>query len=175
MRLYPSLFSLPPPTLGDDAAALQHFVLTALDVLASSVDVDTALLNEAPLAKSLDALLSQRVAAVDGPFRDALLAKWTSPGVAAARRAHGTMAKSGGGGQLQPSTQAQQASTLLSCALPGCHRREACAREFNVCAACLAAPYCCEEHGVQHWRDAHHTSCAGRRTDTGCGAGDVTK
>ena len=102
---------------------------------------------------------------MEPPFRAALEARWTSPGLVACLRTHGTFEKSAAYFQsVNARGDAAHAADVaehgfLVCALPGCYKKEVTVREFKVCSACKAVAYCSAEHGGLHWAWGHKHEC----------------
>ena len=163
-RLHSTSFRIPlPPLVAPERVFAEHFVLQALDYLASTRAVTFPIISEPALVHVVQQLLASPV--MEPSFRAALEARWMSPDMVASLRMHGTIEQ---GTSLVVSWNAERYTVqradvaehgLLVCALPGCDKREVTVREFKVCSACRAVAYCSAEHGGLHWAGGHKHEC----------------
>lgn len=151
---------------------IEAYVLSALDLIpAIPVDGLGYIIGpEGRLVRFFERLKAEPGRGALSPsFRAAALAKYRSPAVNKALRAHGAMK---GGVALVASSDAGHevrrradvaARGFRTCALPACLKPEASMHEFKLCSGCSAVAYCSQEHQALHW-SVHRRACSKLRS-----------
>lgn len=168
-----------------EQARVQTFVLKTLRLVQETKGQSLTLAPERHLVAFLTRELAPARERYAPAFYDALLAQWTSPGVADVLRARGLLKSAATHIQQDKPGGAEEEGEGAAASAAAASKGEAAAaggarpqrrhprhctycgvapgpgqRDFQVCGGCSAVSYCCEAHCRKHWRAGHRGECA---------------